>query len=152
MHSKKHLSFKALREVAQGCFELIPDQRAANSSNKIRDVMSSGLACMYFQSPSLLEFQRRMEKGQHRNNLRSMFDVSKIPTDTGMRQIIDAVDTEAAFRPIYKEYFMRLQRGKHLEQYQIFPGKYLLNVDGTQYFSSHGINCKKCLIRGKTNK
>lgn len=97
MHSKKHLSFKSLREVAQESFELIPDGRAANISNKIRDVMSSGLACMYFQFPSLLEFQRRMEKEQHRNNLHSMFNVSKIPTDTGMRQIIDAVDTETAF-------------------------------------------------------
>ena len=152
MHVKKHLNFTALREVAQESFRAAPDNRAANASNSISDVMCAGLAVMYFQSPSLLEFQRRMEKGQQRNNLRSMFDVSKIPTDTGMRQIIDAVDTQAAFRPIYKECFMRLQRGKHLEQYQIFPGKYLINVDGTQYFSSHDINCKKCLIRGKTNK
>jgi hypothetical protein len=152
MHVKKHLTFTALRDVAQESFAAVPDNRAANVSNSIRDVMSAGLAVMYFQSPSLLDFQRRMEKGQQRNNLRSMFDVSKIPTDTGMRQIIDAIDTQAAFRPIYKECFMRLQRGKHLEQYQIFPGKYLLNVDGTQYFSSHDINCKKCLIRGKTNK
>lgn len=90
MHVKRHLNFSALREVAQKSFAAAPDQRAANFSNKIRDLMSSGLACMYFQSPSLLEFQRRMEKGQQRNNLRSMFDVSKLPTDTGMRQIIDA--------------------------------------------------------------
>lgn len=152
MHAKRHLNFTALREVAQESFAAIPDNRAANVSNSIRDVMSAGLAVMYFQSPSLLEFQRTMETKEHRNNLRSMFDVSKIPTDTGMRQIIDAVDTETAFRPIYKECFMRLQRGKHLEQYQILPGKYLLNVDGTQYFSSHDINCKNCLIRGKTNK
>jgi len=152
MHIKKHLNFTALRELAQESFASVPDVRAANVSNSIRDVMSSGLACMYFQSPSLLDFQRRMENGQHKNNLRSMFDVSKIPTDTGMRQIIDTVDTKTAFRPIYKGYFTKLQRGKHLEQYQIFQGKYLLNVDGTQYFSSHDINCKKCLTRGKTNK
>jgi len=148
MHLKKHLSFKALREAAQESFALVPDGRAANSSNSIRDVMSAGFACMYFQSPSLLEFQRKMEVKEKRNNLRSMFDVTNIPTDTGIRNIIDSVDTETAFRPIYKEFFMRLQRGKHLEQYQIFPGKYLLNVDGTQYRDSHDINCKKCLIRG----
>jgi hypothetical protein len=116
MHVKKHLNFTALREVAQQSFAAVTDNRAANASKSVRDVMSSGPACMYFQSPSLLDFQRRMEKGQQKNNLRSMFDVSKIPTDTGMRQIIDTIDTQAAFRPIYKECFMRLQRGKHLEQ------------------------------------
>ena len=152
MHLKKYLNFNSLREVAQESFESIPDKRANNSSNTIRDVMSAGLACMYFQSPSLLDFQRRMQTKEQRNNLRSMFDVINIPTDTGMRNIIDSINTEAAFRPIYKEYFMRLQRGKHLEQYQIFPGKYLLNVDGTQYFSSCDINCKHCLRRGTKNK
>jgi hypothetical protein len=117
MHVKKHLNFTALREVAQASFAAVPDSRAANVSNSIRDVMSAGLAVTYFQSPSLLDFQRNMESKHQKNNLRSMFDVNKIPTDTGMRQIIDSVDTETAFRPIYKECFMRLQRGKHLEQY-----------------------------------
>ena len=92
-----------------------------------------------------------MERKEQRNNLRSMFTVQNLPTDQGMRNIIDKVDSETAFRPIFKELFSQLQRGKHLEQYQIFPGKYLLNVDGTQYYSSKDINCKKCLTRG-TNK
>ena len=48
--------------------------------------------------------------------------------------------------------YQSLQRGKHLEEYQIFPGKYLLNVDGTQYFQSSKIKCKKCLERGKKGK
>jgi len=148
MHSKKHLSCSSIITSIREWFETIPDPRAANSSHAIADVMLSGLACMYFQSPSLLDFQRRMESGQHRNNLRSMFGVTNIPTDTGMRTIIDQVNSETAFRPIFKDLFAKLQRGKHLEPYQIFPGKYLLNVDGTQYFSSKDISCKRCLTRG----
>lgn len=69
MHLKKYLNFKSLREVAQESFELIPDKRAGNSSNTIRDVMSAGLACMYFQSPSLLDFQRRMQTKEQRTNI-----------------------------------------------------------------------------------
>jgi len=149
MHFKKHLNFKSLREAIQEKFALIPDTRAANKQNKLTDVLLSGFAMMYVQSPSLLDFQRKMEAAKQRNNLRSMFNVSQIPTDTGMRKIIDSVDAETAFRPIHKEIFMRLQRGKHFEQYQIFPGKYLLDVDGMQYFKSHDINCTKCLTRGK---
>lgn len=148
MHLKKHLSFTAIRQMIAENFTAIKDSRAANSSNTIADVMLSGLACMYYQSPSLLEFQRRMEKREQRNNLRSMFTVKDLPTDQGMRNIIDKVDSQEAFRPIFKELFSRLQRGKHLEQYQTLPGKYLLNVDGTQYYSSDSIGCNKCLIRG----
>lgn len=150
MHSKKHLSFSAMRDMITEKLSKIKDTRAANASNSIVDVMLSGLACMYYQSPSLLEFQRQMETLEQRNNLRSMFKVKNLPTDQGMRNVIDQVDTETAFRPIFNDLFSKLQRGKHLEKYQTLPGKYLMNVDGTQYFSSKEVNCKKCLVRGTT--
>lgn len=150
MHSKKHLSFSAIKDMIADKFANVQDTRAPNASNSIKDTMLSGLACMYFQSDSLLEFQRTMERREQRNNLRSMFSVQNLPTDQGIRNVIDEVDTEGAFRPIFKDLFNRLQRGKHLEQYQTIDGKYLLNVDGTQYFSSKDIDCQKCLVRGST--
>lgn len=57
MHSKKH--FTAIRNMIAENFVQIKDTRAANNSNTIVDIMLSGLACMYYQSPSLLEFQRK---------------------------------------------------------------------------------------------
>lgn len=152
MHSKKHLSFSAIRAMIADNFTNINDSRAANTSNSVADVMLAGLACMYFQSDSLLEFQRNMDRREQRNNLRSMFSVQDLPTDQGIRNVMDDVDTESAFRPIFKDLFSRLQRGKHLEQYQTLPGKYLLNVDGTQYYNSNLISCQRCLTRGKKDK
>ena len=111
MHSKKHLSFTAIRNMIADNLATIKDTRASNNSNSIVDVMLSGLACMYYQSVSLLEFQRSMEQRQQRNNLRSMFAVQNLPTDQGMRNVIDIVDTETTFRPIFKELFSKLQRG-----------------------------------------
>ncbi|MFK7750274.1 MAG: hypothetical protein AB8B65_17925 [Kordia sp.] len=92
--------------------------------------MLSGIECMYFQYPSLLNFQRRMEVNGHKNNLRSMFSVGDIPTDTGMRTIIDEVDTEVAFRGIFKEFYQRLQRGKHLGSSPFLVGIEIENKDG----------------------
>ena len=89
MHLKKHLSFTAIRNTVRDQFATIKDFRAVNSSNSIVDTMLSGLACMYFQSISLLEFQRSMERREQRNNLRSMFTVENLPTDQGMRNVID---------------------------------------------------------------
>ena len=54
MHSKKHLKFKALIESVKKEFNKIEDTRGKNKSNSIPDVMLSGIACMYFQCPSLL--------------------------------------------------------------------------------------------------
>jgi hypothetical protein len=39
----------------------------------------------------------------------------------------------------------RLQRGKQLERYQFLDGKYLISMDGTQYFTSKNISCEHCL-------
>ena len=88
MHSKKHLSFTAIRRTIADKFAAIEDSRAANRSNSIVDVMLSGLACMYFQSVSLLEFQRNMERKEQRNNLRSMFAVRSLSTDQGSLNIL----------------------------------------------------------------
>lgn len=60
--------------------------------------MMSGLACMYFQDPSLLQFQIRMQEDQNRNNLNTLFGVEHIRKDTQMRGIIDGVSSEY-FRP-----------------------------------------------------
>ena len=89
MHSKKHLSFTAIRTMILEKFSTIQDTRESNKSNSIADVLLSGLACMYFQSVSLVEFQRKMEQRTQRNNLRSMFSVQNLPTDQGMRNVID---------------------------------------------------------------
>ena len=88
MHSKKHLSFSAIQGMIADKFANAQDTRAPNASNSIKDTMLSGLACMYFQSDSLLEFQRAMERRQQRNNLRSMFSVQNLPTDQGIRNVI----------------------------------------------------------------
>ena len=70
MHIKKHLNFSSLRGLLSDCFNKIPEFRQnAKISYRIHDAMMSGFACMYFQEPSLLQFQERMQKTQHRNNL-----------------------------------------------------------------------------------
>ena len=42
---------------------------------------------MFFQDPSLLQFQQRMEDEAHMNNLKTLFHVESIPKDTQMREI-----------------------------------------------------------------
>ena len=83
-------------------------------------------------------------------NLTTIFGVSSIPENTQLRIIVDKVDSEC-FRPVFKEYLGRLQRGKHLEQYQFSDGKYICNIDGTQFFSSKKVDCPQCLTATHEN-
>ncbi len=151
MKSKKHLSFSSLRKAFSSHLRQLPDNRqAAKVDYSIHDAMMCGFACMFFQDSSLLQFQKQLEDEQNLNNLKTLFDVHNIPENTQLRDIVDAVPSEE-FRPIFKELFLRLQRGKHLEQYQFLTSLYLCSIDGTQDHSSGKIDCKNCLITNHTN-
>jgi len=55
----------------------IPEHRQSEKvRHTIHDVIMSGLAMMYFQDPSILQFQKRLEDGTHNNNLRTLFNRS----------------------------------------------------------------------------
>lgn len=150
MYTKKHLNFSALREKISEIARGIKDWRQPGKTQiSLHDALLSGFACMYFQDPSLLQFQKRMQEEQHSSNLKTLFDVEMIPKETQMREITDGVDSEY-LRPIFKDFYLRLQRGKHLEHYQIFPQMYYFPIDGSQFFSSKEVNCEQCL--SKTHK
>jgi len=151
MNPKKHLGFGSLRHRLSSLFQGIPDNREAVKTNySIHDAMMSGFACMYFQDPSLLQFQQRLKEAENRDNLQTLFGVNDIPKDTQLRDIVDGVESEE-LSPIFKDYFSRLQRGKHLQQYQLFDRLYVCSIDSTQYFYSNNIHCSSCLILNHKN-
>lgn len=104
----------------------------------------AAFACMYFQDSSFLQFEKRLEEDLHPENLKNLFGIQTVPEVTQIRSILDEVVSNR-FAPIFKECFSRLQRGKHLEQYQILPGLYYAAFDGTEYFSSKNVSCPGCL-------
>jgi hypothetical protein len=147
MHIKKHLSFVSLRKLLSECFCRIPEYRQnAKVNYSIHDALMSGFACMYFQDPSILQFQERMQETHHRNNLSILFGVKEIPKDNQLRNIIDEV-ASSEFEYFFEEFARNLQRGKHLEEYQILPNLYLHTLDATGYLSSESIHCPHCLTR-----
>jgi hypothetical protein len=151
MKSKKHLGFGSLRNALSSLFNQFPDMRQqAKTDYSIHDAMMSGFACMYFQDSSLLQFQEQLREAENRDNLQTLFGVKDIPEETQLRDIVDEIESEW-LSPIFKDYFSRLQRGKHLLQYQIFPGLYICSLDGTQYFHSQSIHCPGCLTTTHKN-
>jgi hypothetical protein len=147
---KKHLSFGSLRHGMSHKLRTFPDaRRAASVDYSVHDVVMSGLAMMHFQDRSLLQFQKHLEDSTHRSNLTTLFGIKAIPKDTQIRSVLDTTESEQ-FRPIFYDFFYRLQRGKQLDPYQLFPNLYLCSIDGSEYFGSHEIGCPRCLQ--KTHK
>jgi hypothetical protein len=145
VHIKKHLSFSALRKSISEVFDQINDCRQSGKVDfSLHDCLMSALAMMFFQDPSILSFQRRMQERMQSNNLKNMFAVQSIPSDDVLRNTIDPVATED-INSCFSVLFHHLQRGKQLAPYKLDSGQYLVAIDGSQYFSSEKINCPSCL-------
>jgi hypothetical protein len=153
VHIKKHLSFNALRKSIGEVFAQIDDRRQPGKVDfSLHDCLMSALAMMFFQDPSLLSFQRRMQDRMQSSNLKTMFAVEAIPSDAVLRKTVDPIDTEN-INPCFEILFQHLQRGKQLLAYKLDSGHYLIALDGSQYFSSETINCPRCLTyKGSRSK
>lgn len=147
----KQLRFRALVDSLGSAIDQIADSREKHKiSYPLQDCYRSAFAMFYFQDPSLLAFQKRVQEEIHRNNLTTQFEVEAIPSDSQLRDVLDAHDY-APLLEVYRQWFNRLQRSKQLEQYQYFGDRYLITLDGSQYFNSEKIHCRRCLHKEKTN-
>jgi hypothetical protein len=138
---RRHLHFDALVPLIRRRFEELPEQRRCPTF-PLADTLMAGLALFALKDPSLLAFQRRALD----HNLRSVFGLKAIPRDTQMRTILDAVDPDH-LRPVFRDLFRQLQRGKVLEKYVFLQGCYLVALDGVEYFCSTKVHCDQCLTR-----
>jgi len=146
LHIKKHLGFSGLKKAISKRLLQVEDFRKGDVQYTLHDCFMSGLAMMFFQDPSLLQFQRRLQQSINRNNLKALFNVNTLPKDTQLRDVLDPLPTEP-LENVFSDFFGLLQRGKHLEAYEFLDGRYLMPVDGSEYFSSEKISCPSCLLK-----
>ena len=118
--------------------------------HNLHDCCLSSLAMMFFQDPSINQFQMRLQEAWHKNNLQTLFNVNTIPKETQMREVVDSIQSKE-LEPIFADFFKPLQRGKQLEQFKMFNDSYFIAIDATQYFASQKINCPKCLYKKHSN-
>lgn len=149
MCGRKHLQFSSLRDTLSSCARKIPDTRQEGKvAHKVHDVIMSSFGMMFFQDPSLLYFQKRMQQERQTSNLKTLFGVQSIPKDTCLREVLDTVSPDR-LAPVFKEFLYRLQRGKELEPYRVLERFYVASIDGSAYFSSEKICCPGCLSKRK---
>ena len=147
---RKHLSADALINIARSSFEQVSEPSNGNPKIPIADALMSAFAMFSLKSPSLLAFENAWKEGD--SNLKSIYKINSIPSDTQMRTRLDLVapdDLRSAHNAIFNE----LQRGKALEKMQYLEEGYLMANDGTTYFSSENLYTPFCLQkRSKSGK
>lgn len=144
---RKALSADGMIGNLKKCFNNIPDHRSnlKNVKFSIADSALSGFAMFSLKYPSVLSFTNdgRSETVEAKN-LRSLYQISQVPSDTQMRANLDEIDTRE-FRSSFLKLFSDAQRGGVLKNFEFMDGKYLASFDGTGVYSSDTVHCKCCM-------
>jgi hypothetical protein len=127
-------------------FGRVPDPRPRQASiqYELDDVIKAAFAIFVLRFPSLLNFEEHLQKPVIRQNIERIFQVTNVPSDTQMREILDEV-APRQLRIIFKYLVGLALQSKALADYKFYEGKYLVAVDGTGFFSSSEISCASCL-------
>src|SRR3954449_667931 len=136
---RRHLHFDALVGLVRQRLEELPEPRR-DPDFSLADTLMAGLALFSLKGPPLLAFMHRAVD----HNLRRVFGLQAVPSDTQMRAILDDVDPHR-LRPAFRDVFRQVQRGKVLEPYVFLEGGYLVALDGVEYFRSKKVHCDHCL-------
>jgi hypothetical protein len=145
LRQRRHLHFDALIHLVRHRFETFSESRRCPTF-LLADTLMAGLALFSLKDPSLLAFCDRVVD----HNLRSVFGLQAVPSDTQIREILDTIDPEQ-LRSVFTDVFRQVQRGKVLEEFVFLEGCYLVALDGVEYFCSKKVHCPHCLTRTHTN-
>ena len=130
----------------------LPDRRKGGNNQRyaIGDAGLSAFSVFFLQSPSFLDYQRRMQKEHGRNNAGSLFGVHQIPSTQQIGNLLDPV-APAHLAPVFIDLVGALEAGGELSSHRVLDGRLLVALDGTQYHSSEAIHCPQCSTRTLAN-
>jgi hypothetical protein len=152
MRPLKSLTLEAIVNLLASTFGAVDDARAADQLRyPLHNILMSGVAMMFFQHPSLLQFQRAMQQKRRRCNLQTIFGVPEVPSDTQMREILDGVAPEV-LRGVLPQLWEKVRRAgwgprftTTLPSGQQQGTYYTVALEGSEYFHSTQVQCPHCL-------
>ena len=125
----------------------LPDaRRGSNKRYAVADAASCALATFFFQAPSFLNFQRRMQKQSGRSNCHTLFGVQAIPCDNQIRNLLDGLDPDL-FAALFPQGLHALREQGALAPFERLGGRLPIALDGLQIHCSDSIRCAQCCIR-----
>lgn len=140
---KGMLSCKALVGLVGDSFSKIEERTKRVRPISLRDMLMSGFAIFSLKYPSLLQFDQQAQEELIRHNLCHVYGIDRIPSDTHLRERLDALNPQE-LRRTFRHLFSQSQRSKHLQLFEYMDRRYLMPIDGTGYFFSNEVHCEQC--------
>jgi hypothetical protein len=146
------LGFDALKGILHQRIAQLPDHRknGPNTQYAIQDAALGAFGIFLTQSPSFLEYQRRLQHTKGQNNAHTLLGVEQIPCDNQIRKLLDPI-APSHLDTVFVAVFERLEQHHMLAHFRVLDAQLLVALDGTTYFSSQAIHCANCLTRQLTN-
>jgi hypothetical protein len=146
--TRKNLNIQSMIIYLQPYFSKLKDPRAVKTIT-LHDIIMSGLAVYQLKIPALQLLDEYRNEPLAHPNLKRLFGIQKVPSDTQLRDVLDRIPTNS-FRTPFEIIFRTLQQDKGLEQFKFYDGhkdQYLVATDATGIFGSTNIKCDHCLAK-----
>ena len=146
------LRFDDLQAIIHQCMAHLPDHRkpSPNTRYTIQNTVLGAFGIFFAQSPSFLEYQRRLQHTKGHNNAQTLFGVAQVPCDNQVRTLLDPL-APSHLDPVFVEIFKGLEQHRMLAPFRVLGDQLLVALDDTTYFSSQTIHCPNCLTRHLAN-
>ncbi len=118
------------------------DERRSNKSVTISDACKAGFAGYSLKASSLLDF--RPKAPAEEANLMQCFDINKIPSDSGLKKLLDRVDS-SRLRGVFDRVYDYLNDHGVIDRYRFFADHLTVSIDGVHHYASKKISCPACL-------
>jgi Transposase DDE domain len=145
---QEKITFDDLMGTLSEEFAQLPDHRRANSSYELADVLRSAFAMFSLKSPSLLAFKELTK--QEEKNLKAIYQIRSIPSDTQMRTTLDPL-SPAPLRTLFAKLFHKLSEAGVIKEYEYWKGQLVISIDGVEHFCSTNVHCNHCTTRAHRN-
>ncbi len=110
---KGMLSCTALFDIVQKSFSRIKGPALREGIIRLQDCLLSGYALFSLKFASLLQFDQHFREEIIRENLKQVFQINKVPSDTQMRERLDEIDAQELRRP-FKRLLAQCQQSNYL--------------------------------------
>ena len=143
----RSLTLDSLLDSFRQAASALPDARpGSNCRYSMADAACSALAPFFMQDPSFLAFQRRMQDAEARSNCQSLFGIERIPSDNGIRSLLDGCPTDA-FDALFPACLETLADHGALAPFLRLDNRLLIALDGIEFSKSRKIHCQHCSTR-----
>src|SRR5260370_33951729 len=133
-----------------------PDTRTGkNTRYEVLDAAAGAFSVFFTQCSSFLEYQRLLESRYGLSNARTLFRMQAIPSDTHIRDLLDAV-SPTHLTTVFEHCIETLAKQDILKGFRVTLGEQekdlLIALDGTWYSSSEKVYCEQCSTKVKEGK